>query len=489
MRLKGPSRLAALIRGHPRAAVASLGAVAGVVILASGWWLLHGVPGRTESPPPSDGRGFVQRVSARPTEKVTFEQGCVTSACHTVRDEPEFVHMPAGERACGACHAEDAGGHRYPLLRARAEVCTACHATGLHQAVQHQGMTADGCLGCHKPHGGSTRAMLVAGSASETCAGCHARAEAAVRHPPYAEQRCDLCHDSHGSEAKGLLRAGGEPETCRSCHAGVVATMEASPHSHRGAEGSCSACHAPHTAQQMGLLRAPARELCVSCHAGVGREVSGATVPHDAVLKGEQCIRCHDPHASDRPGMLRDSQAAVCLSCHDRAVTAADGRKVGSMAGLRDAAGGHDAAGHRECSGCHSVHGGTHERLLRERNAALPTGPFDRANYALCFSCHDAKLAEAAGATQFRDGARNLHEVHMKPGEMSRGCSSCHSVHALGEPRLIGKTVNFEGSGWNMPMGFVPTPEGGRCGSGCHEALEYSRRPGGASAGKNGGAP
>lgn len=487
MRAKFPAKIAAFVLGHPRAVRGVLAAVAGAVILASGWWLLHGVPGRTVSPPPSPGRGVIQPVAARPVEKVTFEQGCVTSACHTVRDEPAFVHLPAGDRACGSCHSEDVGGHRYPLLRPRAELCTLCHATGLHQPVQHQGMTADGCLGCHQPHGGASRAMLIAGSPSETCSSCHTRAEGPVRHPPYAEQRCDLCHDSHGSESKGLLRAGGLSGTCGSCHARVVATMAASPHSHRGAEGSCTGCHAPHTSANKGLLRAPGREGCVGCHAEVGRTVAGATVPHDAVLKGEQCIRCHDPHASDRPGMLRDSQAAVCLSCHDRPVTARDGRKVASMAGMRDAAGGHDVAGHRECSGCHSVHGGTHERLLKGAGPGA-AGP-DRENYALCYSCHDRKLAEASGATQFRDGARNLHEVHMRPGDKPRACSSCHSVHALGEPRLIGKTVNFEGSGWNMPMGFVPTPEGGRCGSGCHEALEYSRRPGGAGAGRNGGAP
>ncbi len=38
-------------------------------------------------------------------------------------------------------------------------------------------------------------------------------------------------------------------------------------------------------------------------------------------------------------------------------------------------------------------------------------------------------------------------------------------------------------------MGFELTKDGGRCGPGCHEAMDYSRSPGGVKAKKGMGAP
>ncbi|HEX2839096.1 MAG TPA: cytochrome c3 family protein [Phycisphaerales bacterium] len=209
---------------------------------------------------------------------------------------------------------------------------------------------------------------------------------------------------------------------------------------------------------------------------------------HDPVLAGEQCVTCHDPHASDQPKMLRASQGTVCLKCHDQEVKASSGRTVAAMGDvLATSPVIHGAVAHGDCSACHSVHGATHERLLKQLNPDTFTDPYDAGNYAMCFGCHDRGIAEERSPTQFRDGDRNLHAAHLRAGERSRGCSACHSVHSSTLPRLLASSVRFEGGSWEMPMKFFLTPTGGSCAPGCHEQMAYSRLPGGAR--QNGGQP
>lgn len=492
-------RAHAIFRARPRVVIASCAIAAVCVLGALGWWRFraHALE-RTPVPALVDAKPRLvpaAKPAPRPTRVVTFAEGCVTSECHATRAATPTLHAPVAAGACATCHKPDTGGHVYPLVRDKGEICSSCHDTRWHTPVQHAAMTDNACLACHDPHAATTNDLLRATSVRATCSECHPRSEGLVVHAPYADDRCELCHNSHGSDRRGLLRTSSVAANCAECHPGTTRKTEQSTHSHAKVEHSCLSCHSPHTAPDKGLLVAPSRDLCVSCHADVGTQVAGATVSHDAVLKGEQCVRCHDPHGTDRVGMLRDEQGAVCLSCHDTKQTAADGRTIPAMGELVNPQGlhggdEHNIRGHRECTGCHSVHGGNHTRLLRAVNEKVPLGAYEARNYALCFSCHDPALASSAAATQFRDGDRNLHEVHLKPSDnKSRGCATCHSVHAVGEPRLIAKAVNFEGSGWAMPMNFKLTPDGGSCGSGCHEPLEYSRKPGGARSKGKGGAP
>lgn len=484
------ARAAALARGRPRAVV-GIGIALLLASAALAWRITSGsladagtAMGITAASHPARG------PAPRPDRVITFAEGCMSARCHTALADAPVTHAPSASGRCESCHAPDAGNHTYPLRSPKAEACTSCHDTGGHQLFQHRAMSADSCLACHGPHVSRTAALLVGASMPATCVTCHPATQGRVRHAPYAADRCDACHDPHGADNRALLANGEGADACRACHAAVVHAVDSAPHSHRTIEGSCLACHAPHAAEHKALLHATTREVCIACHADVAQTVAGATVSHDPVLKDHQCVTCHDPHASRNAFMLRDTQAQVCLSCHDKPVTAADGRKVPEMAtALAHAPTIHGAVRVGNCSDCHSVHGGTHARLLRQTNAKVLTDTYDARNYALCFSCHDSALAGSGAATAFRDGARNLHETHLRSGDKSRSCASCHAVHSSDLPRLMARTVNFEGSGWQMPLNFELTKDGGRCGPGCHEPLEYSRRAGGAKGVKNGGTP
>lgn len=412
----------------------------------------------------------------------------MSSGCHTTMLPGRGVHAPVAQHACQTCHAPDSGTHAYPLLFPKDQLCVTCHDTGARHIVEHKAMTPDACLACHDPHASAGPALLTRGSTTQTCLQCHPRPELPVLHAPYATDRCEVCHDPHGSDTRSLLLAKSTTDSCRTCHPQEVSRIESAQSSHRSVKGDCVGCHSPHAAPAKGLLSAPLSESCLGCHNDVGKTVSGAAVSHEPVIKGERCVRCHDPHASDHRGMLRQKQQDLCLSCHSKPQTSASGKVVAAMT-LPDST--HASPSHEDCAGCHSVHGANHQGLLRAASPALPLGPYDSKNYALCFSCHDPKLADLAAATQFRDGDRNLHQAHLRAGERSRGCSACHDAHATDRPMLIAENVRFEGSNWAMSMGFVKTPDGGRCGAGCHEPLSYSRsRPSQPPATpKNGGAP
>jgi predicted CXXCH cytochrome family protein len=358
--------------------------------------------------------------------------------------------------------------------------------------VRHEAVAAGGCLACHDAHGNGTPFMLVAATPAQTCAACHAADRGSVPHPPYHDGDCAACHEPHGSEFAMLLRGGEGADHCALCHADTITDMASARHSHAAVEGECLACHDAHVGRAPGLLHDTPGRSCASCHKEVGRTVAAALFSHDAVLEGDQCLACHTPHASDGPMMLRDTLPEVCLGCHADAVAASDGRVIPAMtAALAEAPLLHGPVAEGDCGACHSVHGGSHARLLREINPGVLSGPFDIRNYALCFACHDQALAleELTTSTQFRDGERNLHKAHLATNGRGRGCGDCHAVHSSSHPRLVADRIAYDGSDWTMEMNFVLTQEGGSCSPGCHEPLGYRRGEPAPAPDQEGGAP
>jgi hypothetical protein len=101
--------------------------------------------------------------------------------------------------------------------------------------------------------------------------------------------------------------------------------------------------------------------------------------------------------------------------------------------------------------------------------------PSVRDTFALCWECHDSDLLELEktdASTNFRDGEKNLHFVHMN-GRKSRSCVICHNVHASAREHLIEDEVKF--GEWNLPINYTPSADGGSCFPGCHASKKYSR--------------
>lgn len=417
----------------------------------------------------------------RPTEALAEGTTCITPECHANFGIADRIHGPLAAGDCFSCHENDTGRHVYPLLRQGNETCTFCHQVGSTQLHRHEALDEPGCMGCHDPHAGS-KFLLIQGTVEATCLECHQLDQGKHPHGPYAVKECAACHQPHESNNSHLLRGGEESEFCYTCHKDTQYTMVNAPFVHEPAKKDCTECHDSHTSDYEFHLKKPIEQLCLDCHTGLGDAISDATTSHAAVFTGESCANCHDPHASGRPNLLRDRQTTLCLACHNQPVKAADGRTIPDM--TASVSGKHFLHGPVEsgdCSACHNVHGSIHTRLLRQD---FPTGfyaNFDLQDYALCFSCHpqDLVLAETTTSlTDFRDGDRNLHFLHVNRDEKGRSCKTCHEIHGSDLPRHIATNVPFDNSPWLMPIEFERLPDGGKCAPGCHVAMTYHRTPG-----------
>ncbi len=439
-----------------------------------------------EAPTSSIVQPVVQRFVAadhpapKPTEALPEQTTCVTPQCHAVFGAADRIHGPLAAGDCFSCHDRDLGGHAYPLLRPGNDTCTFCHQVGNSQMHRHEALDESGCLGCHDPHAGR-KFLLVENSVDQLCEKCHAPDEGKHPHGPYAEKECAACHQPHESNNAGLLRGGEASEFCYTCHAQTKYVMANALFVHDPARKNCMICHDSHTSDFEKHLNKPIEQLCLDCHTGLGEAINGASTPHAAVFTGESCANCHDPHASGRPKLLRDRQTTLCLSCHNQPVKAEDGRMIPDM--TASVSGKHFLHGPVEsgdCSACHNVHGSTHTRLLKQD---FPTGfyaNFDLADYALCFGCHPKDLVisqKTTSLTDFRDGDRNLHFLHVNRDEKGRSCKTCHAIHGSDLPLHVAAAVPFDNSPWLMPIGFERLPDGGKCAPGCHVAMTYHRTP------------
>jgi predicted CXXCH cytochrome family protein len=129
------------------------------------------------------------------------------------------------------------------------------------------------------------------------------------------------------------------------------------------------------------------------------------------------------------------------------------------------------------CSGCHAAHGGKNFRLLAEAYPPKFYAPFNPDNYTLCFTCHEASLVTEQNTrtlTEFRDGDRNLHYLHVNKADRGRTCRACHDVHASPNPRHIRDSVPY--GQWDMPVNFQKSETGGSCAPGCHAKAAYDNQ-------------
>jgi predicted CXXCH cytochrome family protein len=136
----------------------------------------------------------------------------------------------------------------------------------------------------------------------------------------------------------------------------------------------------------------------------------------------------------------------------------------------------HAPVAQKDCSACHQPHGSDHTRLCIAEYPPEFYAPFEPANYALCFTCHDEKMvtsAETVTETRFRDGNKNLHFAHVNRQDRGRICRACHEVHASKLPYLIRDSVPYGSMGWMLKVGFTRNADGGTCDKTCHTTRTY----------------
>jgi len=393
------------------------------------------------------------------------QETCTSAQCHATLVAGADVH-PATED-CESCHEATAEPHPQPGKKTFAlsaeppELCWNCHDAFGTKAQVHDPVAGGECTTCHDPHS-SNQAKLLAAPVGELCTTCHDDvASSAHLHGPVSAGECTACHTPHESDAKPLLVKPAD-KLCFDCH-GEIEQVLAKNDVHPAIEEGCTACHSPHGSDQRKLLTEATPQLCFGCHDDVATTLQDSKTVHAAAESGKQCFNCHSPHATDNKNLLLQPEQKTCLGCHTGLLTP-------SMTVL------HQPVAAGRCTSCHSPHASNDPRLLLRAFPTGPYAPYTSETYELCLSCHNPDLArypDTEFATNFRDGKRNLHYLHVNNPQKGRSCILCHGVHGASNQKLVADSVPF--GQWNLPIKFVPTATGGSCSPGCHRPQSYDR--------------
>jgi len=421
---------------------------------------------------------LAQIPSQKPISRTSV---CATSGCHTsVLDHPN-LHAPVAKKQCLSCHEyNEPAEHTFTLKEASAgDLCISCHGD-MASAVTHDPVANKECLNCHDAHGSDQPALLIADPARDLCATCHAKdyEDKDFVHGPVAVGACIVCHDPHSSPKEALLTKS-PPDLCVDCHSALVAPADLPPGNiHAPAREDCTTCHDPHASNHRYQLKDDPPQLCFSCHTEFKDWLESAGTKHGPVTDANGCTQCHTPHFSAIPHLQKESQPDLCLRCHNKPLDDHNGKKLVNMqALLANNPDRHGPIRDGSCTACHQPHAENNFRLLHDAYPPEFYAPFAMERYQLCFSCHQPDLVKdksGTGLTNFRNGDRNLHFVHVNR-EKGRTCRACHDVHASKKPFHIREAVPFGKGGWMLPINYEKSANGGSCSPGCHRTRSYDR--------------
>jgi predicted CXXCH cytochrome family protein len=433
------------------------------VVLGAAVVLLWGLP-----------RGPVQAREA--PETLDPDASCVDSECHTEIGERSVHHWEDLVDECEECHSWEDDQHEFEIEEAP-ELCLTCHDPVTDKKVVHEAAEEGGCVDCHDPHGSDVEKILLS-EQEELCFDCHDQEEVVPEewvHGPVDSGECTGCHDPHSSRHRKLLRAVGM-DLCAECHEEVVESVRTAKFVHDPVEDGCTDCHDPHSGPFEKMLPAEGSGLCNECHDDIVEEAQAAPVDHEPVLTKDECSTCHSPHASNTKGNLKEPQVDLCLGCHGEPIETEDRTLADLKTWLERNPEWHEPIRKDGCSECHQPHGSENYRLLADLFPARFYSPFALDNYGLCFTCHDPPLVtheKTRTMTNFRDGDRNLHFLHVNKEQKGRTCRACHDMHAATNGHLLRDRVRF--GKWNMPIKFRAMENGGSCAPGCHATKTYDR--------------
>ncbi len=366
---------------------------------------------------------------------------------------------------------------------------------------QHKPYAENKCKSCHsseKPNGDD-----IISNAPDLCYTCHKQYSGKFTHSPTSLGACLLCHNAHESEHKSLLTEK-QPNLCYLCHEQLEKKMTNDQVStHSPAEDNCTACHDPHVSDvSVMMLKEQMKTLCMECHlkqdVTLPVDIAAVAYKHKPIETESSCLHCHDPHATIFENHLLGEPMDLCLQCHNQKVTAYDGTELINIEKLlQNNTNHHGPIKERNCSGCHSPHGSNYYRILLDKYPKdFYTDTFEIDDFKLCFTCHESTLLrdkETTTLTNFRDGKRNLHYLHVNRPAKGRSCRACHEIHASNNFNHIRDSVPFGKINWPLQIRFEPlytntktgdpcnTPNascvksGGSC-VGCHAPKSYNNK-------------
>lgn len=466
------------------------GALAGWLLPLSALTLLCAgapSPGALEA---QEGQPPITQPSRRQEAPSSLKVGQSCLECHAEVASQTWVHNPVRNQRCDLCHLQaQLTRHEFTRPKDIAATCQECHPLPARNHV-HEPVQKGQCLQCHQPHHSDQRYLLRAESELQLCTQCHtaqAGEGMAHVHGPVAFGLCTICHSPHASYEEHLMKASPR-ETCLGCHEEMRQRLEPPFTTHHPVEQDCSLCHDPHASQHPFQLKQETQQLCQDCHKPLMERVRATGQVHAALTTEEGCSHCHDTHSSVLPRLLRRPVGELCLSCHDQPIERPDGTSLSGIGQvMAQSQFLHGPVQDGNCAACHDPHGSKNFSLLHFPYPKEFYAPFAVETYQLCFECHDAAaflFPETQSHTNFKDGERNLHYLHVNMKDKGRTCRACHETHASNHPFHMTDSVPF--GSWMIPLNYVRTPSGGSCAPGCHKPRSYVNQPGGGQAARQG---
>ena len=393
---------------------------------------------------------------------------CQTQVCHEDMGGQKYVHGPAAGGTCIACHNPHGSSNKYHVSRSGTAICLICHedkVAELEQEHVHGVITMSGCTDCHDSHESPNKFQLQASTTRELCFTCHddEKVKQKYVHGPVAAGDCNTCHNPHASPNKYQLVELGN-DLCFLCHE-IIQDETTRPNVHKPVKEACTNCHDPHASAHKKQLKKSKGALCFDCHQEIQDSVETVAVQHRPVAE-KDCVKCHTPHGSDYKKLIRAPLKQLCFTCHKR-----------KEALVLKSEYLHGPVQENDCTACHVPHGSANPKVLVKFFPAEFYTPYAPEKYALCFECHNKDIALdefTTTLTDFRNGDRNLHYLHVHKDRKGRSCKACHAVHASNQPRHIRTEVPY-GKMWSYPINYTKADHGGKCMVGCHKPKEYNR--------------
>lgn len=411
---------------------------------------------------------------------------CISQGCHDNFGDKKFKHGPFKEKACLECHNPHGTVNKKFLIKGREALCFTCHseAEGMttNAKVIHFPVKQGECIVCHEPHQSNQAYHLKGETIAGLCSNCHLKSMVKYKfmHEPFESGDCNACHSPHVSQVKGLLTEGGSP-LCLRCHKEREEEFKRK-YVHEPVKKSCTICHDQHGSETEAHLRTPIdkdgkyikyehplTESCLLCHRKldpeVAQQIEHSKVSHKPVAEGK-CTVCHTPHSTNFKKQLNTSMQDACFKCH---------KPLEKL--IHESKFQHGPVRTDDCGQCHLVHGSDHKKLLRAKFIESFSANFDVAHYELCFNCHSSKVYLNARnvETGFRNGADNLHYLHVNREKDGRTCMTCHEIHASNQPKHIRAIIPYNKRN-TITLEYTKTETGGGCVVGCHKPRNYDRK-------------
>ena len=406
---------------------------------------------------------------------------CAGGTCQELLGQGAYVHTPTKDNHCADCHEIEVQGGKisksdFTLKKIVVKNgCLSCHSDWQKYNMHGKDSAKFYCESCHDSHKSYSKALLRK-TVMDKCVKCHAAdvMKGEFKHRPAKNKSCLTCHPYHRINTTPVKAV--DATFCFKCHGELKTHADKAVSVHPPFLKNCTSCHDIHSAKRHFQLKETAPELCKGCHTDHFNKINASKISHGALRRGESCLNCHNPHYSKEHKLLRNVVRELCFKCHNTSFRSSRGHMITNMKKLLHSSKFvHSPAEKGQCQICHNTHGGDNSHLLKKAFPEANYSAYSRDEYMLCFACHNpAKFEEKNDIkdTNFNDGTKSLHFVHVNNATKGRSCKNCHEIHASDNRFFIRDTVDFGTS--SIKLNFVEFEDGGQCGTACHNERRYN---------------